>query len=43
MKNFNKLVSVAEQIDLSLTQLEIPKTDFLSMWPILFGHRMQRY
>ena len=30
----SKLVSVAEQVGLSLTQMETPKTSFLRMWPI---------
>ena len=35
MQTFSsKLVSVAEQVGLGLTQMETPKTNFLRMWPI---------
>ena len=39
MQNFkSKLVSVAEQVGLSQTRMETPRTSFLRMWPIFeFG------
>ena len=36
-----KLVSVAEQVGLSLTQMGTPKTSFLRIWPIFESPMVQ--